>query len=70
MNVRRLDVGGIVFGLILLGVGIWFMLDKTFGFALPEVEWDQIWPLFIIALGVAVLFGAWARRETKQEPES
>jgi uncharacterized integral membrane protein len=55
---RRLDVGGIVFGAILLLVGGYFLLRNTFGFEIPDLDWDMIWPLLIIALGIGVLVGA------------
>jgi uncharacterized integral membrane protein len=55
---RRLDVGGLLFGAILLIVGGYFLLRNTFGFEMPDLNWDMIWPLFIIALGIVVLAGA------------
>ena len=63
MNRRRgLDVGGLVFGAILLVVGGYYLLRNTFGLTIPELNWDLIWPLLVIGLGVAVLYGVWNAR--------
>jgi hypothetical protein len=60
-RLRRIDVGAIMIGLIILGVGTYYLLVKTFGLALPDLNWDQIWPLCLVALGVGILWGAWIR---------
>jgi hypothetical protein len=59
---RRRDVGGLVFGGILLAVGIYYLLQRTLGIDIPELNWDQLWPLALILLGGAVLYGNWTRR--------
>ncbi len=69
MTGRRIDLGGIVFGLIVLGVGLWFLAENTFGLVLPELDWDKIWPVLVIALGVAIVLGAWTRHETRHTPQ-
>ena len=58
---RRLDVGAILIGLLILAVGIYYLLVNTFGFQLAELDWDKIWPLAVIALGIGILWGAWSR---------
>ena len=58
----RWDVGAIVFGGILLFVGAYYLLRNTLGFNLDELDWEPIWPVLVILLGVAVLYRAWARR--------
>ena len=55
---RRVDVGAIVLGAVLLLVGGYFLLENAFGFDLPELNWDLIWPLALVALGVLVLVRA------------
>jgi LiaI-LiaF-like transmembrane region len=60
-RLRGLDLGAIVFGLIVLGVGGYYLLVNTFGLDLPELDWDKIWPLLVIALGLAIVLGAWGR---------
>jgi hypothetical protein len=58
---RRMDVGAVIIGLVILGVGGYFLLENTFGIDLPELDWDVIWPLFIIAIGVGIVWRAWDR---------
>ena len=60
-GMRRLDLGGLLFGLILLVVGGYFILRNTLGFAIPDLNWDMIWPLFIVAIGLAILWSALIR---------
>jgi len=59
---HRVDVGAIVFGVILLLVGGYYLLRNTFGVEIPDLDWDMIWPFAIIALGVGVLLRAMGRR--------
>ncbi len=56
---RGLDAGGILFGLILLGVGVYYIFRNTLGFVLPEIDSDQIWPLIVVAIGLAIVLRAW-----------
>lgn len=53
----------LIFGVILLAVGLWFFADHTLGLDLPTLRWSQLWPLILIVIGVWVLFGA--RRRTR-----
>lgn len=62
---RRIDLGAVIVGLIFLGVGGWFLLENTFGLVLPELNWDMIWPLFIIAIGVGIVWRAWDREHAR-----
>jgi hypothetical protein len=52
---RGFDAGALVFGLIVLGVGLYYFADKTLGIAMPDLDWDRIWPVIIIAVGVAIV---------------
>ncbi len=63
-RLRRLDVGAILIGLIILGVGIYYTLVNVFGLKLAELDWDKVWPLAIVALGIGILWGAWSRMGT------
>lgn len=58
---RRLDVGSILIGLIVVGVGIYYTLVNVFGFQLAELNWDMVWPLAVVAVGVGILWEAWRR---------
>ena len=67
-GLRRLDVGGLLFGLILLVVGGYFILRNTLGWDIPDLDWNMIWPLFILALGAGILWTAYTRGSgSKQE---
>jgi hypothetical protein len=52
----------IVFGLIIIAVGLWFFADDTLGLDLPELDWGAAWPLVLIGLGVWIVLGAMNRR--------
>jgi phage shock protein C len=51
-RVRRGGSGGaVVFGLILIGAGIWFLIDRY----VPAFDSDLVWPIALVVLGVALL---------------
>jgi hypothetical protein len=52
---HKVDVGALIFGAILLFVGGYYLLVNTFGVALPDLDWDQIWPIAVIGLGIVVV---------------
>jgi hypothetical protein len=45
----------IVVGLILIGVGLYFFVDRTLGIDLPDIRWSTLWPVILIVLGAIVL---------------
>jgi hypothetical protein len=55
--------GSIIFGVILLVLGLWFFASQTLGIALPRLRWDEIWPILLIGIGAWVLVGSmgWRR---------
>jgi uncharacterized integral membrane protein len=59
---HKVDVGALIFGAILLLVGGYYLLVNTFGINLPDLDWDMIWPIAVIALGLAVVARAIASR--------
>jgi hypothetical protein len=59
---HNVDVGALVFGAILLIVGGYYLLVNTFGIDLPDLNWDMIWPIAVIGLGLAVVARAVASR--------
>jgi hypothetical protein len=63
-RLRQIDLGAIIIGALVLGVGVYYLLTNTFGLALPDLNWDTIWPIAVIALGVGILWGAWSRMDT------
>jgi uncharacterized integral membrane protein len=65
---HRVDVGALIFGAILLLVGGYYLLVNTFGIQLPELDWDQIWPIALIVLGIAVVAKALQSRAGPEKP--
>ena len=50
--------GSYVVGLILVGVGLYFLVREYF----PAINLDRLWPLGLVALGVVLLVVAMRRR--------
>ena len=48
----------IILGLFLLGAGLWYLADLTFGIDLPTITWSQFWPVILIAIGAWVVLGS------------
>jgi hypothetical protein len=55
--------GTIVFGVILVAIGLWFFGDQTLGLDMPALSWSDLWPILIIALGGWIVLGS-MRRDT------
>ena len=58
---RQVNLGALILGGLIIFVGIYYFLVNTLGWDLGELNWDAIWPVALIALGVAILGGALAR---------
>ncbi len=54
--------GSIVVGGILLAVGLWFFADQTLGLEMPRLDWGDLWPLIIIAIGGWIVLTSLNRR--------
>ena len=50
------------FGAILLILGAWFFATQTLGLDLPDLDWGQLWPLILIAIGAWIVYGALRQR--------
>ena len=48
---RRGSGAAVIFGLILIGAGIWFLIDQY----LPAIDRDVVWPIGLVVLGAALL---------------
>jgi phage shock protein C len=57
----RVDGGnaGIVLGAVLVLLGAWFLVDRYI-----NVDWNLVWPVVVIGLGVALMVGAMRRGRT------
>jgi hypothetical protein len=54
--------GTVVFGLILVGIGLWFLAEVTLGIEMPDISWDQVWPIILIVVGLWIVLSARRRR--------
>ena len=56
---RRRGSGGgaMVFGLILIGLGAYFLIDEY----LPQVDVNALWPVGLVVLGIVLLFSSLRR---------
>jgi hypothetical protein len=59
---RGPSMAAIVFGGLILLVGIWFFIERTLGIELPDIRWGTLWPILLIALGGVILLRAANRR--------
>jgi hypothetical protein len=62
---RRRDdgrTGSIVFGLIVLGLGLWFFAAESLQLEMPDIEWRQAWPVVLIIIGAWIVLGTLRRR--------
>jgi uncharacterized integral membrane protein len=57
--------GELIFGGILVLIGIYVFAQQTLGLNLPDIEWSQVWPLILVVVGGAMLVGAWNRRSER-----
>ena len=55
-NVAWSNVPGIVFGLVLVLLGSWFLVRRY-----VNIDWDVVWPFIVIGLGVLLIITAAAR---------
>jgi hypothetical protein len=58
------DAAARVWGLLVLGVGVWFFADITLGYDMPAIAWRDVWPVALIVIGLAVVLRGMARRRT------
>ncbi|HEX9634711.1 MAG TPA: PspC domain-containing protein [Candidatus Limnocylindria bacterium] len=57
---RRRSSGGrsLVFGLILVGLGAWFLIREY----VPQIDTDLLWPIGLVALGVVLVIASLRRQ--------
>jgi hypothetical protein len=54
----------LVFGVVLLIIGAWFFATHTLGLDLPDLDWDQLWPVALIGLGGWIVLTAFRQRSS------
>ncbi len=59
---RRAGAGTIVFAVVLIVIGGYYVLRNTLGIELPELSSDAVVPVIAVVLGVALLYRAWSER--------
>jgi hypothetical protein len=52
-----------VFGVVLVALGLWFFADQTLGLEMPRLDWGDLWPLIIIAIGAWIVLSSMGRRD-------
>jgi len=50
--------GAIILGLVLVGVGAWFLVQRL----LPDFDDRLLWPVILVGIGLALVVGALRRR--------
>lgn len=54
--------GSVLFGLIVLGIGLWFFASQTLGLDMPDIRWREAWPVILIVVGAWLVLGTIRRR--------
>jgi hypothetical protein len=52
----------VLFGLILVAIGLWFFADRTLGLEMPRLRWSELWPVLLILVGAWILISSMRRR--------
>lgn len=55
---RRENRAGLVVGLGLVVIGVWFLLREY----LPDFDWGLVWPVVLIGIGAAILLATMRRQ--------
>ena len=59
---RRGSGGAMVFGMVLIALGAWFLIDQY----VPGIDSDLLWPIALVVLGGALLFVSMRRRSDER----
>ena len=55
---RDPNLATIVVGSVFLAIGLWYFLDETLGFQMPDISWGSLWPVLLIVIGGLILWRA------------
>jgi hypothetical protein len=58
MRTQDVDVFSVLFGVLFTGLGLWFVVEAL---GLGRLDLGVVWPVLLVASGVAVLVAAWSR---------
>lgn len=58
---RAADLAARVWGAFLIALGVWFLLDVTLGYDMPQIAWRDLWPIALILLGLVIVVRGMAR---------
>ena len=58
---RAADAAARLWGVVLIAVGAWFLLDVTFGYDMPRIAWRELWPIGLILVGGFIVMRGLAR---------
>lgn len=61
---RRRDGFRLVWGVLLIAIGLWFFAERTLRIDLPTIPWGDLWPVLLIGLGAWILLRGALRRST------
>lgn len=59
---RGPSLATIVVGLVILAIGLYYLLDVTFGLNVPQITWGTLWPVILIVIGGLIVLRAASRR--------
>ena len=59
---RAGDTAARIWGLIVLAIGAWFLVDVTLGYDMPTIPWGDVWPIGLIVIGLIVVVRGMGRR--------
>ncbi len=48
-------LASVVIGCVVILTGVYFLLRNAFGLAVPPIDWDLVWPVVVIASGIAIV---------------
>ena len=60
--VAAADTAARIWGLVVLAAGLWFLADVTLGLDMPNVPWNDVWPLGLILIGLLIVVRGMGRR--------
>lgn len=61
---RGVTTGSIIGGLILILLGVYLTLDQFD--VIPNVDFDTVWPVVLIVIGLALMLGFWRKKPVEQ----